>query len=199
KFDPIPTQDYYSLYGVFAASVEPKDLPLLEPPKRTPEVIAFEEELARREAAVDAFLKRRQAEIVAGLQSLTLLPGDDPVALRGGLLLGPELAQRFPAERLQRRFTVADRNRLVDLRNRVWGWHFGKGLVTTPSDFGVRSDPPSHPELLDWLAARFMSEGWSLKALHRTIMLSQVYQQSSGDRADGLKLDPENRLLWRFN
>ena len=63
--------------------------------------------------------------------------------------------------------------------NRVWMQHFGRGLVTTPSDFGKRADPPSHPELLDWLARRFMDEGWSLKKLHRRILLSATYQQSS--------------------
>src|SRR3989442_9111758 len=63
--------------------------------------------------------------------------------------------------------------------NRMWMHHFGAGLVRTPSDFGTRCEPPSHPELLDWLACRFMAEGWSIKKLHRLIMLSAVYQQSS--------------------
>ena len=83
--------------------------------------------------------------------------------------------------------------------NRVWMHHFGEPLVSTPSDFGTRSNPPSHPELLDDLAARFVQGGWSLKSLHRLIMLSRTYQQSSLDRADAHRLDPENRLLWRFN
>jgi hypothetical protein len=83
--------------------------------------------------------------------------------------------------------------------NRVWMLHFGKGLVNTPSDFGLRSDPPTHPELLDWLAWNFMESGWSLKKLHRQIMLSAVYQQSSNDREDGLKIDPANNLLWKIN
>jgi hypothetical protein len=85
------------------------------------------------------------------------------------------------------------------LVNRVWQWHFGKALVTTPSDFGFRSDTPSHPELLDDLAALFMASGWSIKALHRQIMLSSTYQQSSLQRPAPLERDPENRLLWRFN
>ncbi len=85
------------------------------------------------------------------------------------------------------------------LVNRVWHWHFGKGLVTTPSDFGLRSDPPSHPELLDHLAAGFLADGWSIKALHRRIMLSSTYQQSSAPRPDAAMRDPENRLVWRFN
>jgi hypothetical protein len=83
--------------------------------------------------------------------------------------------------------------------NRVWGWHFGKPLVDTPSDFGTQGEKPSHPQLLDDLAARFIANGWSLKWLHREIMLSAAYRQASRPRADAVKLDPANRLLWRMN
>jgi hypothetical protein len=83
--------------------------------------------------------------------------------------------------------------------NRVWMHHFGQGLVTTPSDFGRRSDPPSHPELLDWLAARFMAGGWSTKKLHRMILLSSTYRQASDDRPEARKVDSDNRLLWKMN
>lgn len=83
--------------------------------------------------------------------------------------------------------------------NRVWTYHFGAPLVRTPSDFGFRSEPPSHPELLDYLAARFIQEGWSLKNLHRLIMLSSVYQQSSEHNPRAAKEDPGNQLLWRMN
>ncbi|APW58901.1 PSD1 and planctomycete cytochrome C domain-containing protein [Paludisphaera borealis] len=83
--------------------------------------------------------------------------------------------------------------------NRVWMHHFGEPLVSTPSDFGVRSTPPSHPELLDDLTARFQETGWSIKSLHRMIVLSSTYQQASVDRPDCRKVDPENRLLWRAN
>jgi len=88
--------------------------------------------------------------------------------------------------------------------NRLWQHHFGAGLVRTPSDFGLRAEAPSHPELLDWLARRLMAGGWSTKSLHRLIMLSAAYQQ----RADGpaepaireraLRADPEDRLIWRM-
>jgi hypothetical protein len=81
--------------------------------------------------------------------------------------------------------------------NRVWQWHFGQGLVTTPSDFGLRGDPPSHPELLDWLTSEFIASGGSVKALHRLIMRSQTYQLASDDQSENLKLDPANRWLWR--
>jgi hypothetical protein len=85
------------------------------------------------------------------------------------------------------------------LVNRVWMHHFGSGLVRTPSDFGLRSDPPTHPELLDDLAARFVAGGWSLKALHRLILNSAVYQQRSDGTPEGLAADPQNLLLWRQN
>ncbi len=83
--------------------------------------------------------------------------------------------------------------------NRVWAWHFGKPLVATPSDFGAQGEKPTHPELLDDLAARFIAQGWSLKWLHREIMLSSAYRQASHPRAEGMAEDPTNQLLWRMN
>lgn len=83
--------------------------------------------------------------------------------------------------------------------NRVWGWHFGRPLVETASDFGTQGEKPSHPALLDDLAARFIASGWSLKWLHREIVLSATYQQASRLRSDPSKVDPANRLLWRMN
>ena len=83
--------------------------------------------------------------------------------------------------------------------NRVWAHHFGRGLVLTPSDFGLRANKPSHPRLLDWLANEFVVKGWSLKELHRVIMLSSTYQQLSNDRLEHLQIDPENELLWKMN
>ena len=85
------------------------------------------------------------------------------------------------------------------LVNRVWGYHFGNGLVRTPGDFGAKSEPPTHPEMLDHLATQFIKNGFSLKKLHRSLMLSSAWMQASQSRADGEKLDPENRLLWRQN
>lgn len=83
--------------------------------------------------------------------------------------------------------------------NRIWMHHFGTGLVSTPSDFGLRGAAPSHPELLDYLAWDFMEHGWSLKRLHRQIMTSAVYLQQSRDRKDALARDTENRLYWKMN
>jgi hypothetical protein len=84
------------------------------------------------------------------------------------------------------------------LANRVWHYHFGTGLVDTPSDFGFLGSQPTHPELLDWLAFRLQQHGWKLKALHRDILLSQAYLQSASFREDGAKADRDARLLWRF-
>jgi hypothetical protein len=83
--------------------------------------------------------------------------------------------------------------------NRLWQHHFGRGLVATPSDFGAMGDEPTHPELLDWLATELIRSGWSLKAMHRLIVTSEAYRQSSRVAKDGLLLDPENTLLWRQN
>ena len=142
---------------------------------------------------------------------------DMPVAIRGDL--------RKPGEPAPRRFLqiVAGENApllnegsgrrqlaeaVVDPRNpltarvivnRVWKHHFGQALARTPSNFGVIGEKPTHPELLDWLAATFVENGWSLKKLHRMILLSSTWQMSSHYRADAFAKDGENRLLWRMN
>lgn len=83
--------------------------------------------------------------------------------------------------------------------NRIWHQHFGAGLVKTPSDFGAQGDRPTHPELLEYLAYEFVAHGWDLKWLHREILLSATYHQSSSYRADAANIDPANELLWRMN
>jgi hypothetical protein len=104
--------------------------------------------------------------------------------------------------RLELARAIASRDNPLTARvlvNRVWMHHFGAGLVSTPDDFGLRSDPPSHPELLDDLAWRFMEDGWSIKKLHRLVMLSSVYQQQSRNSLRYEKQDPDNRLLSKMN
>ena len=123
-------------------------------------------------------------------QFLSVLSGPDRRPFRDG------------GGRLDLARAIASRNNPMTARalvNRVWMHHFGSPLVATPGDFGRRSDPPTHPELLDHLADRFMADGWSIKALHRRIMLSAAYQQRSDDRAEAHALDPENTLYWRMN
>ena len=84
--------------------------------------------------------------------------------------------------------------------NRVWQWHFGQGLVATPSDFGRMGERPSNPELLDWLAVEFVARGWRISELHKLMMLSETYRQASDFANETcLRVDPENRLLWRMN
>ena len=83
--------------------------------------------------------------------------------------------------------------------NRVWQWHFGSGIVATPSDFGFRGAQPTHPELLDWLTSEFVANNWSIKQLHRLIMRARVYQIASDAHPTGIQKDPENKLLWRYN
>jgi len=140
-----------------------------------------------------------------------------PVALRGDL--------RKPGEMVPRRFleiiagkepppftegsgrlelarsVVAPSNPLTArvIVNRVWGWHFGEPLARTPSNFGTLGEKPTHPELLDWLSADFMEHGWSLKRLHRQILLSSTWQMSSRFDKEKFSRDGDNRLLWRMN
>ncbi len=113
------------------------------------------------------------------------------------------LPEKTKADRLAlARWLIDQKNPLTArvLVNRVWQQYFGRGLVETENDFGTMGSLPSHPELLDWLAVDFMEHGWSLKHLHRLIVTSQTYQQSSDvGVAAGAAVDPDNRLLWRQN
>lgn len=150
-------------------------------------------------------------------------PVDPRILLRGNPLNpGEKVPRRFlsvlsgegggpfqtGSGRLELAKAIADPGNPLTARvivNRVWAHHFGAGLVTTPSDFGTRADPPSHPELLDWLAAWFVKEGWSLKKLHHLILTSETWRQSSlgpvdsAARAKAVAADPGNVLLWRMN
>lgn len=147
-----------------------------------------------------------------------ITPHDSPIHIRGNYRnRGPVVPRRF-IQVLSRsgddqRFTqgsgrlelaraiVHPDNPLTPrvMVNRVWGWHFGQHLVATPSNFGTRGKPPTHPLLLDYLAWRLKTFGWSIKNLHRLIMTSATYQQSTANREQGRALDPQNELLWRMN
>jgi cytochrome c553 len=124
---------------------------------------------------------RQFLEILAG-------PNRKPFTIGSGRL---ELAQ-----------AIASKSNPLTARvmiNRIWLHHFGEAFVRTPDDLGVQSETPSHPELLDYLASRFMQEGWSIKQMHRLIMLSSTYQQTSDTNLKYADKDPANRLLWRAN
>src|SRR5579875_2679374 len=247
KFDPIPQKDYYSLYGIFASSEEPKELPLIATPRQTAELAAFEKELAQRKAAVEKYRQEHKDEIAKGnrkfrdgLRALEAKveewQANSPIAPPRAMVLidkpmpqtphvflrgnpnnpGPEVPRQFlevvagekrqpfrqGSGRLELARAIVDRKNPLTARvlvNRVWLHHFGAGLVRTPSDFGLRGDPPTHPELLDWLAATFMDNGWSIKKLHRLILLSNTYQQASSCDPRLREMDPDNRFLGRMN
>ena len=135
------------------------------------------------------------------------LPGQ-PLGMRPlGVLVAadaPELDPAMEKPKLRLARWITQPNHPLTARvlvNRVWQYHFGRGIVSTPNDFGINGQPPSHPELLDWLTGEFIRSGWSLKALHRLILSSRVYRQSSlcESTAPGLSVDPQNKLLWRFS
>ncbi len=144
-------------------------------------------------------------------------PKDSPVFIRGEAEnKGPIVPRRFlevlsgpnrpefknGSGRLELAGSIANRNNPLTPRvmiNRIWQHHFGEGFVPTPDDFGTMSEPPSHPELLDYLSLQFMNNGWSIKKVHKQIMISAVYQQSSANNPRFAQIDPNNRLLWRAN
>ncbi len=180
---------------------------LVESPGAPPQAVILEDRSGQKNPRV--FKRGNPANTGEEVprQFLQVLSGPDrkPFAVGSGRL---ELAN-----------AIASTNNPLTARvlvNRVWQHHFGAGLVRTPSDFGTRCEPPSHPELLDWLAREFMDHGWSMKRLHRLILLSAVYQQSaecgvrSADSGPRIlnsefrtphldEVDPENKWLGRFN
>lgn len=134
-------------------------------------------------------------------------PGDvvAPAALSAVKGLPPELADVESSDGERRtalaRWLTDPANPLTSrvMVNRLWHYHFGRGIVGTPGDFGFNGEQPTHPELLDWLASEFQRRNWSIKKMHRLIMLSNTYQQSSSHSDEAAALDADNRLLWRMN
>ena len=129
-----------------------------------------------------------------------------PGALAAVAALDPDFGLAADAPEGQRRLKFAEwladgRNPLPArvMVNRLWHLHFGQGIVATPNDFGVGGTPPSHPELLDWLAAKFIGSGWSVKAMHRVMLSSAAYRQASTFNKKAAALDAGNQLLWRFS
>lgn len=182
KYDPISAADYYALYGVLASSEEkPHD-------DAPPELVD-----AAKPYDPYVFLRGQPGNRGPDTQRrfLTCLtPDGKPQPFQHG------------SGRRELADAIASRDNPLTARvwaNRVWGHLFGHGLVDTPSDFGVRGTPPTHPELLDNLACELMDDGWSTKRLVRRIVLSATYRQSSEPRAECVAVDPENRLLWRAN
>lgn len=169
-------------------------------------------ELWKSQAEVDRYiLKNKQAPAHATILTDRSVPSEARVFIRGNPLnKGDPAPSQFlslfaPAKpfqrgsgRLELARAITDTKNPLTARvmvNRIWQHHFGRGLVSTPSDFGKQGSPPSHPELLDWLAGEFIRSGWSMKHIHRLIMFSETYRQQSRERDPR---DPDNRLLSRM-
>ncbi len=202
KFDPISQKEYYQvaalLGGVTQEEKERSKIPMAATPDQ-PGFAGVAHVIIPRQPPLYAVLDRgdyrKPGEVVspAGLKALSGLPADFGLA--------PDAPEARRREALARWLTDP-RNPLTArvFVNRLWYHHFGQGLVETPSDFGFNGGRPSHPELLDYLASRFMEGGWKVKDMHRLIVNSAAYRQESrvhGDRAEGI--DADNRLLWRAN
>lgn len=179
KYDPVPTADYYSLYGVFNSSEEPRNEPsplrLVDRAKPREPVIFIRGSAGRKGDAVPR-------------QFLTAFSGGEPQPFTDG------------SGRLELAQAIASRDNPLTARvavNRIWSHLFSSPLVDSPSDFGTRSDPPAQPELLDHLATWFMDHNWSMKQLITYIVSSDTWRQSSARRPQLDVTDPDNRLLAR--
>lgn len=163
-------------------------------------------------------LKEQTPELPTAMGVLEGKPVDVPIHVRGShLSLGREVSRGIPlvlakddptlrhpeqSGRLELANWLASVENPLTSRvfvNRIWRWHFGTGLVGTVDNFGVLGKKPTHPELLDWLAAEFMEQGWSVKEFHRLIMSSRIYQMASTYSAENAAIDPENQFHWRSN
>ncbi len=243
KFDPIPTEDYYSLYSVFNNSQEPEDAPQIGEPSDKAAFAEFQKRLKEMETRITDAKKAKKDDQIDGIRRDMLdfkatHPGAPPCAMalkdsdkpspqkvfKRGVAsnLGGDAPRRFllavagdsrktfekGSGRLELAQSIANPQNPLTARvmaNRIWMGHFGKGLVRTPSDFGTRGDAPSNQGLLDWLAVKFMKReadgggAWSIKKMHRTIMLSSAYRQAAEGDPKTTKADPDNRLVGRMN
>lgn len=197
KYDPIPTADYYRLAGIFA-STEMYNRPLDEDaePGKNGQAKKPEQSL---HIVRDAEPQDLQVHLRGNVDN------KGPLVERGFLqVLCDGEPQRFTkgSGRLELAEAIASQDNPLTARvlvNRIWGQVFGGPLVATPSNFGSLGERPTHPELLDDLAVRFMDSGWSIKSLLREMVLSATYRQSSHIESYAQSMDPENRLLWRMN
>jgi hypothetical protein len=197
KFDPIPTEDYYALAGVFASTR------MFNRPLHDKVATKADGEASRPEDALHVVAEGAPTDLNVFVRGDVSNKG--PVVRRHFLQVlsdGEPKPFRRGSGRRELAEAIADaRNPLTArvLVNRVWAQHFGRPLVGTPSNFGAQGERPTHPELLDDLAVRFMEAGWSLKWLHREIVLSATYRQGSAAGLRQRSADPENRLLGRMN
>ncbi|MCA9215381.1 MAG: DUF1553 domain-containing protein, partial [Planctomycetales bacterium] len=214
KYDPINTNDYYAWYGIFESTRY--SFPGSEEKKKPYDSFsALPPNLSETRKADFSTKAGHPNDLVYGAIEQDQ-PKDANIRIRGErdqlgdvvprrnleILGGDLLPDDAGSGRLQlAAWLTRDSNPLTArvMVNRIWQQHFGRGLVATENDFGIRGNQPSHPQLLDWLATRFVQSGWSVKAMHRLIMSSATYQQSSEHDEIAAELDPDAKLLWRFN
>jgi hypothetical protein len=204
KFDPIRQEDYYSLLA-FCRNIGPtvRDKPV----SITVPLDAGGSTLAVKEPSPTAppthLLIRGNAATLGKEVSPRFLPVLCATKQAQQPRITPPVDNNSSGRRLALARWIASADNPLTARvlvNRLWQHHFGRGLVATPSDFGRNGSPPSHPDLLDWLATSFIEDGWSIKRLHRRILLSNTYRQSSRIADEtAAAIDPDNALLWRQN
>ncbi|MFM8892928.1 MAG: PSD1 and planctomycete cytochrome C domain-containing protein, partial [Planctomycetia bacterium] len=219
KFDPVGQRDYYGLLGMVHGIRRYSPKHGMEKRKKQDAAQKDAEREETVEIDADAFARLADGDGWALCAIDGAPPGKARVLVRGNpgspgaevepglpeVLRGIALEGSVPNSRDRRGLAawIADAANPLTARvlvNRVWLHHFGRGLVSTPNDFGLAGEPPTHPELLDWLAAEFTGRGWSVKHLHRMIMASAAYQRSSrAEAAECLAADEANTLWWRQN
>lgn len=207
KFDPVTMEDYYGLYGYFNSTLYPHAGTEHQKERADFVPITVSEELKARYDSPLAWAVQDKKEGVG--DSPVLLGGDrnkkGSVAKRGFLSVFSAESAEIPtgqSGRLQfARWLVSNANPLTPrvLVNRLWHYHFGRGLVPTTSNFGKQAPPPSHPELLDWLATDFVANGWSIKRMHKLMLMSAVYQLSCDRNSENDAIDEGNIYRWRFD
>jgi cytochrome c553 len=200
KYDPITTQDYYALYGVFESTRYP--FSACEKDKRPRDLVPLAPAGKPGAGTAYAVAEGSPHNVRQHLRGDPESPGNE-VPRRFLQMFGGQLVPAGAGSgRLQLAEWLRDPNNPLTARvmvNRIWQGHFGAGLVRTANDFGTRGTPPSHPELLDHLARRFIDSGWSVKPMHRLIVLSDAYQRSAApSAARGNGADPGNTYLWQF-
>ena len=227
KYDPIPHAEFYQLFAFFNQADEPRiEAPTADESKRRAEhdekvkaldtrVKALEQKDPERknlDTELAKLKKARPRATTALVMSQRKSPRVTRRFVQGDFTRPSEVVQpgtpavlhAFPKTekptRLDFAYWVANQNNPLLARvtiNRIWQRYFGKGIVETENDFGTQGTPPSHPMLLDWLAMEFIRTGWSRKSMHRLIVTSATYRQSSNARPDAEKIDPRNKLLAR--
>ena len=245
KFDPITTEDYYSLLGIFTSTKTVLSYRVTS--KLNATALLSERDEQRLTEIEDSFdfhddfvtnsnsattpkevLEKHKKSIDLAKEQYEAIPkamavgegeiADLPVMIRGSHLTPGETApRRFPRILQGRTDHVigSDRSGRLELAqwltrpehpltarvmvNRIWKGHFGEGIVRSMDNFGLLADRRDNPGLLDWLTLRFVEDGWSVKAMHRRIMLSSAYRMSSSPNPRHAEIDPQNRLLWRMH